>query len=169
MKKAVIASAMVATLSGCMQLADVESAPVSANVAASFPKDRLAKNTNEITVRAFLPGEKPNTLGQEVIGAKCTLKSDELTATVITPQKVIVPGFKQAKAYPNRGVPGSLVVRCSTGKAKGQSVLTVSGKSAATTTGAGAGAAILTTLITAAVASSTPWYYPPQAFVVVSE
>ena len=69
MKKAVIASAMVATLSGCMQLADVESAPVSANVAASFPKDRLAKNTNEITVRAFLPGEKPNTLGQEVIGA----------------------------------------------------------------------------------------------------
>ncbi len=156
-------------LAGCMQTAEITRAPAQANLLASVPAERIAENTSKITIRAFRPGEKPNTRGEEIIGAKCTLVSDELRAEIITPQEVVVPKFKQNKAFANRGVPGSIVVRCSGGGATGQTIVTANEKQAATTVGAGAGAAILTTLVTAAVASSTPWTYSSFANVLMTE
>lgn len=164
----IFSAAILIIVSGCVSLAPIEREPVRAQVLASTSKDRLVKNS-EIEIRTFLPGDKPNTRGSEVVGAKCTLVSDELRATIVTPQKVIVPTFKQRANIANRGVPSGIVVRCSSGKLNGQALVTAQQKSASTTVGGGVAAAILTTMVTAAIATSTPWVYAPAVNVLLQD
>lgn len=136
---------------------------------ASVSKDRLTKGETKITVRAFCPGDKPNIRGGEVLGAKCSLASDELRATVVTPQVVIAPNFKQRANFPNRGVPGSLDVRCTAGQAKGKALLRALEKQLAVATDRGIAGLIVTAAVSTALATSTPWTYPAAANVVASE
>lgn len=152
-------------LAACNPMTPTE-APVSAAMSASVPKERLTGNTTKIMVRAFVldaDGKKRN----EVKGARCSLKSDELTATVVTPQEVIVPSFKQRRELPKRGVPGSLIVTCKAGEQSGKALVTVNAKSISTATGIGLAGALITIAATTAVATATPWQYAPQASVVM--
>lgn len=162
--------ACLAMLSGCMQLAEITQLPVSAGLTGKAGPERLAQNMSKMAVRAFKPRAdgKPG-VGDEILGAKCTLVSDELRATVITPQEVILPRFKQRKEFANRGVPGSIVVKCNAGSDEGQVLVTAQEKQVSTAIGAGLIGAVLTTAVTAAAANSTPWSFPPSVSVVVGE
>ncbi|MEP4197621.1 MAG: hypothetical protein ABJL99_18515 [Aliishimia sp.] len=168
MKKIAICTAAIVGLSGCMAPIKITSEPVAASLTSPALQERLSPNTMKMTVRAFTPktDEAP---GAEVAGAKCTLVSDELRATVITPQEVILPRFKQRAAAENRGLPGSLVITCTAGELKGKSIVTAQAKQVGTAVNAGLGAAILTTLVTAAVATATPWQYPAAISVGMTE
>lgn len=169
MKKVIVGFVAIAALSGCMQLAEISSEPASAQLKASVPQERLNPNTSKMTVRAFQPGAKANTRGNEIVGARCSLVSDELNATVITPQVVILPKFKQRVEFADRGVPGSIAISCKAGKSQGKTVVTAQPKQVSTAVGGGLVAAIITTAVTAAAASSTPWTYPPAVNVVIAE
>jgi len=153
-----------------MQLAEITQPPVSAAMTSAAGPERLAPNTSKMAVRAFKrrTDGKPG-VGDEILGAKCTLVSDELRATVITPQEVILPRFKQRKEFANRGVPGSIVVKCQAGPEQGQVLVTAQEKQVSTAIGGGLIGAVLTTAVTAAAASATPWAYPSAVSVVVGE
>jgi len=122
-----------------------------------------------MTVRAFAPPTQDSKTGNEIVGAKCDLVSDEIRASVVTPQVVILPTFKQRDKFPNRGVPGSIAVTCTAGNQVGQALATVKAKEATVATGAGLFGALLTAAVTSAVASSTAWQFQPVINVGVTE
>jgi len=103
----------------------------------------------------------------ELVGAACDLRSDELAASIVTPQEVIVPDFKQRKELDNRGVPSALVVTCSKDGKRGVTQVTAQAKELATAYNAGLAAAVLTTLASAAINSGTPWVYQPAVGVLI--
>ncbi|WP_170473132.1 hypothetical protein [Ruegeria arenilitoris] len=55
----------------------------------------------------------------EVAGARCKVQSKQLRATVVTPQIVRVPKFKQTGSLPNRGRPENLLISCNLDNKKG--------------------------------------------------
>ncbi len=173
MKKIIPVGLVLVSLAACSEpLIEVTSAPVKARIDSSVPQERIAKGTSELTVRAFTPPEGNDVRGPEVVGATCSLQSDELSATAITPQVVILPKFVQKKEFESRGVPGALAIRCTSEQGDGTALVTASEKNATgvyANSGGGLATLIITTAVTAAVASSTPWSYPPNAHVTVVE
>lgn len=169
MKKTVAAMLICGTLAACAEPVAITRDPVDASVLASVPSARLTKGTTRMMIRAYKSENGKISVASEIGGAKCTLVSDELRATLIAPQEVILPQFKQRKEFPNRGVPGALLITCEAGKLSGKKLVTVNEKAIGTTTGAGAGGALVTILATTALATSTPWAYPFGVNVVMDE
>ena len=169
MKKCFAFALPVLLVSGCVQLAPITEEPVGAGLTKSVKEERLAGSTTNMVVRAFTPSEQPNQPGDEIIGAKCELVSDEIRATVITPQAVVLPNFKQNAEFANRGVPGSIAVTCNTDTARGQVLVTAQPKQAGTAVGGGLAVAVITAAVTAVAAATSPWTYPPAVVVVMTE
>lgn len=167
MRKTIISIIALGALVACEPLAEVTSEPVNARLSGSFDQERLANGTSRVTVRAFMPAPEGKIRGEEILGAVCDLRSDELSARVVTPQEVIVPDFKQREAYPERGLPSALVISCTAGGRSGKTQITAVPKQASVATGAGAAVAMLTIVASAAIATSTPWFYQPNGNVVL--
>ncbi|MEC8197035.1 MAG: hypothetical protein VX228_12170, partial [Pseudomonadota bacterium] len=81
-----------AILSGCMKLAPIETPPqqvtFSSKNAASKPKE--LQQTAIRTVASSTPGKAPD---NEILGAKCHLKSEGYTANIVTPAYVMLPVY----------------------------------------------------------------------------
>ena len=157
-------------LTGCVKppLA-VKPEVVPAQVQASAPKDRVRdKKSTETTVRAYkvVTGKNNKATQVEVAGALCTLQSDHLSAKVATPQKVVLPKYDQNAKLENRGVPPSILVKCTSGELKGQSLLTAKPGKIVSGTGF-----LVTDLIliagSAAAAATADWHYAETAAVVM--
>lgn len=169
MKKIILMTSTVAMLSACAELAEPTAPPTSAALSATYPKERLGQNTSNTTIRTFIPSAEEGKPPTEVLGAKCTLVSDELTANVTTPQAVILPTFKQRAEFSNRGVPGAISVNCRTPGKSGQALVTANEKKVAVVTGGGIAGLLIGAAVSGAVASSTPWTYPADVRVTLVE
>ncbi len=169
MKKIFIAMGLVGLCAACEPMVEVTQEPLAIALNSSVSRDRLADRTTQMTVRAFLPGEKPNQRGSEVLGATCTLTSDEFRATLTTPRAVILPAYKQRKEFENRGAPGAITVQCRTAEAKGSILVTAQEKELTAVTGAGAAGFIIGLAVSGAIAQSTPWAYPGAVGVILAE
>jgi hypothetical protein len=169
MKKLIFAVAALSVLAACQTPAEITSEPSNARMLGSVSQDKIGTGTTKVTVRAYLPSETGEGLGQEVLGAKCDLRSDDVIASAVTPQEVIVPTFKQRKEFAERGVPSALVVTCSSGGRIGKSQVTATAKSASVGTGGGLGFALATLVVSSALASSTPWSYDGAVNVVLAD
>lgn len=168
MKRILAGLSAVLVLGACVQPAEITQDPVSAQLVSGVGTDRLAEGTSKMTVRSFaMVDEDGKQVKREIVGATCSLVSDELRAKVVTPQVVILPKFKQRAEFDNRGVPGSISVTCNGGGKTGSTLLTAAEKQVSTSTGGGAAGAIVTLMVSAALASATPWVYPPFANVTV--
>lgn len=133
------------------------------SVLASVNKDRLTGKTQEIEIRTVTKGADGKL--KEVTGAKCRLTSDDLRGEVVTPQKVVVPTFKQRAEFADRGLPSGLVADCTAGKLMGRAVSIATEKQGGVVTGGGVGLAIVSIAVSAAVATSTPWNWQPSLMV----
>ncbi len=143
--------------------------PVSPSLLGAGTAERLSSGRNETMVRAYLPNaENPTALGTEVAGAECSLRSDELRASVVTPQAVILPTFKQRGALEDRGVPGALLVSCDYRGQTGRTLLTAQEKEVAVVSGAGLGGLVLGLAVSGIAANTTPWRFEPSAAVVLN-
>lgn len=118
-------------------------------------------------IRAFQKGEK-GSHNKEVTGVPSTIESDEIKASVITPQEVIVPNFKQRAALPNRGLPSALIVTCEGGGERGVASAASRAKQVSSASGGGLAVALITIAATAAIANSTPWVYPGAIHVAMN-
>ncbi len=110
----------------------------------------------------------------EVSGVTCRMRSDQLTAQVITPQYVTYPNFLQASRFANRGQPDPLVVTCRNGEASATQVVPAfpqggAGARSTTSTSTSGTTTVSTSLVplTGNVASSYPWTFPSQIRVTI--
>lgn len=55
----------------------------------------------------------------EVVGARCTLRSRDVTATVTTPALVHVPLYIQGARFTDRGRPSKMTVTCKSAQGAG--------------------------------------------------
>ncbi|MEM6307985.1 MAG: hypothetical protein AAF701_08370 [Pseudomonadota bacterium] len=171
MKKFLWLTVCTVGLVGCGQTppAEITLAPATAGFLASAPMDRIAEGTDNTTVRVYkmVTGEDGTPTRAEVTGAKCTLESDHLKATVVTPQEVILPNYDQNAEYEDRGVPPSILVTCTAGDLTGTQLLAA--KPGAIYTG-GSGNLLVDLIViagSAAVANTSDWRYQPSVDVVV--
>ena len=168
MKRLTLLIAVALFNAGCVKPLTPTKPPVSASLSSSNMQERLAKPHSNTIVRAFLPtAEGDKKVAKEVAGAECTLRSDEISAQVTTPQAVVLPSFKQKAAFENRGVPGAIVVDCEYQGRTGRSLLTVQEKKVAVVQGAGIAGMLIGAAVSSAVASTTPWAYPDEAHVTL--
>lgn len=168
MKKLVLSVALFGSLAACQSHVEITQDPRNAALTNVSAKDRLSDGTSTVVVRAFREGVEGKR-GEEIIGAKCNLLSDDLVAEAVTPQEVVVPKFKQRAEFADRGVPSALVVSCNYGELKGVTQVTAAAKSTSVMTGAGIAGAVLSIATTAALAASTPWVYQDIAYVVLTD
>lgn len=150
---------MACAVGGCVQPTPITQPPVTAGIYSSVDRSRLSPGTTTIAIRTLQKGEKGHHT-KEVTGVPCTVESDEVKASVVTPQEIIVPNFKQRAALPNRGLPSALVVTCEGGGQRGVASVTSREKQVSSATGGGLAVALITIATTAAIANSTPWVYP---------
>ena len=128
---------------------------------------RDAKDT-ETTIRAYkvVTGKNNKATQIEVSGAICTLQSDHLSSKVVTPQKVKLPKYDQVAKLKDRGVPPSILVKCTDGKLNGQSILTA--KPGKIISGSGILAVDLLLIVgSAAAAATADWRYAENSGVVL--
>lgn len=162
---------MAIALSGCVTKPPLDVKPEAATVKlhANAPKDRLNSDiTTKTTIRAFkvVSGKDNKATQVEVAGAQCTLRSDHLFAKITTPQKVVLPKYIQKAKLQGRGVPPSILVKCTQGDLKGQSLLTA--KPGKIISGSGILALdILLIAGSAAAAATADWRYAEYSGVLL--
>lgn len=159
---------MFGILAACQPVAEITQEPSNAYLTKASAEQRLTGGTSKVTVRAYREGADGKR-GEEIIGAKCKLVSDDLAADAVTPQEVIVPRFKQRAEFEDRGVPSALVVSCKYGDLSGVSQVTAVPKSTTVMTGAGIAGALVSIAASAALATSTPWIYEGAVAVVMTD
>ncbi len=110
-RKSIAALGLAALLTGCVQYAEVTTPPVDLALKQSSIAPRI-KGYQDVTVRSFV---QEGTQTNEVTGAKCTLESVELKASVVTPGIVRMPIVKSR--------PSPLIVTCTGNGMKGTNVI----------------------------------------------
>ncbi|MEL7107575.1 MAG: hypothetical protein AAGM21_16765 [Pseudomonadota bacterium] len=160
-----IAASIIAAMAvaGCTPPLDITRPDVTARVQDAVPRERIT-SYRPMEVRTFTSS---NGRQVELAGLSCALRSDDLTADVITPARVEMPRFVQSGQFFDRGRPAQLQVRCQGFGYEGAETVFALDKEVATATNAGVAGAVLTTVVTAAMASSTPWEFPPVSRVTV--
>lgn len=143
---------------------------VTARKLRSIPEARLLRDQTTF-VRTYTGTEKKRT---EVSGARCTLKTADVTAQVTTPAKVRLPVYVQGKRFENRGRPSDMTITC---RADGQTTtVTVAPEPIGTSTYSSSntayyndGSSSITTVVTHAsrLSSSYPWGYGPSIGVML--
>jgi hypothetical protein len=127
MNKIILSGVIAVTLTACVTPPlEMAAAPQSMSLLAGAPMDRIRTEKTELTtIRAFKSGvdENGKAVSIEVPGAKCSLESDHLRGQAITPQKVILPKYDQSPKLKDRGVPPSILVKCTSGELAGQTLL----------------------------------------------
>lgn len=162
---------MAIFLSGCVTKPPLAVKPEVASVKlhANAPEDRVRHDkTTKTTIRTYKlePGENNKVSQVEVAGAICTLQSDHLSAKVTTPQMVVLPKYDQNAKLKDRGVPPSILVKCTAGDLKGQSLLTA--KPGQIISGSGNLIADLILIAgSAAAAATADWRYAAISAVVL--
>ncbi|PJI86200.1 hypothetical protein BC777_2565 [Yoonia maricola] len=123
--------------------------------------------TSTTLVRTFIKDAEGNRT--EISGVTCRLRSDQLSAQVITPQNVAYPTFLQAARFEKRGLPDALVVTCSNGDRSGTQVMPPVTQGSArpqpgTTTTTSGSTTVSTSLVplTGNISSSYPWTFPAR-------
>ncbi len=155
MKTLIFVTAALA-LAACTQPLEITQPTATAGVVETIDRSRITSyRTTEIRTFVSQDGDLV-----EVGNKSCTIRSDEVVGQVITPVRVDLPGFVQSGAFPERGRPGPLQVRCEGNGFSGAETVFAEDKQVSTATNAGVAGAILTTVVTATVASATPWRFP---------
>jgi hypothetical protein len=147
----------------------IERAPASVSLLRGAPMDRIRETTSDTTIRAFAAVQDAD--GQrtrvEIDGAQCTLESDHLRARVVTPQRVSLPRYDQNRNFENRGVPPTILVRCSHNGQSGNGLIAAEpGQIVASNSGI----AIVDLMVlagSAAAASSADWRYASDVEVML--
>jgi len=103
--KTLAACAVLAVLSACDQGLDIETPPATFTFSKGFDQSRLAEGV-AIPFRTYEKSDSASKqTGDEIKGARCTLKSKELETSFVTPALVDMPVIK--------GKPSRLEVTCS--------------------------------------------------------
>ncbi|MCP4181898.1 MAG: hypothetical protein GY761_01045 [Hyphomicrobiales bacterium] len=144
-----------------MKTIQIESQPTIASYKEAFPTSRVAGKT-VIIVRTNTGYQKEQ---QEVAGAKCTMESEEIYASFVSPAKITVPTFSQRSKFANRGRPSPLRVECHIDGKFGVNSLTANDKEVSVATNAGIAGAVVSLLVSGAIASATPWRYAQLNYV----
>lgn len=139
------------------------------SLTSTAPKDRVRETTTETIVRAYQAAKTEDGKDTlvEIKGAKCSLTSDHISATIITPQKVAVPKYDQIAALGDRGVPPSILVSCRANDLSGSALLAAK---PGTVTAGNSGNLVVDLVIlagTAAAAASVDWRFQPAVAVTV--
>lgn len=162
MRNYLLCSILAISVSGCVtQPMAVKPEVASVRLGANVPKDRIRyEKGSGTTIRTYklVPGKNGKMTEVEVAGASCTLQSDHLSANAVTPQKIVLPVYDQNAKLPNRGVPPSILVKCSAGRLNGQSLLAAKPGQII----AGSGSFVVDLILiagSAAAAASADWRY----------
>ncbi|KAB7610399.1 hypothetical protein F9L33_13945 [Amylibacter sp. SFDW26] len=171
MKSQLTCCIVALSLTGCVSQPPLAVKPeiAPAKLQANAPSNRVRDDkSTKTTVRAYktVKEEGKKDTQVEVAGAICTLQSDHLSAKVVTPQKVELPKYDQIAKLEDRGVPPSILVKCTAGNLKGQSLLTANpGK---IISGSGNLIADLVLIAgSAAAAATADWRYAENVAVVL--
>lgn len=150
---------------------EITSAPQSMKKLRTIPQDR-SLGTSVATVRAYVE-QGDETV--EVAGARCTLRSRDVSATVTTPAMVRLPLYVQGARFADRGRPSDLTLSCRAPQGSGSEVVEPGPVGQSTSTdhstvyanGQPTAGSVSTTTFHSQLASSYPWGYGARLGVVL--
>ena len=170
MKNFILVGAVTLSLAACVAAPmEMSGPPQPAALLANAPMDRIiVDKTVNTTIRSFkmVANDAGKMTRVEVSGVRCSLQSDHLQTSIITPQAVVLPKYDQDKNLKDRGVPPSIAVNCNSGELSGQTLIAANpGK---IVSGSGNLVADLILIAGSAAAATTAnWRYAPEVSVTL--
>ena len=169
MKRLLLAILPVMGVTACVPtILEITEPPAGVSFSQNAPMDRIRDKVTSTTIRTYqmVKDEDGEETRVEVGGARCNLKSDHLSASVVTPQQVQLPKYDQIPKIQGRGVPPSILVSCSANGLNGQQLLAA--KPGEILSGSGNLVVDLVLIAgSAAAAATADWRFEPSVAVVL--